>query len=155
MLKRIGAIGLAALLVVILSGVPFVSAEPAVVTCSVGSYFTLALSPLPVNFGPVEPDVDNFSSITATVRNNTTTTWTLSANGSDNFTGASYTMPISRLQHMGGDIGAYTDMTTSPVTVGTGVREKKEIPFDYKLRVLYDDQPDSYQATITYTLVAL
>ncbi len=158
MLKRIGAISLAALLVVILSGVPFVGAEPATVTCNINSVHTLTLSPGSVGFGNVDPEIpaEVLSAITATVKTNATDSWSLAAKGSDNFVTASYTMPIGRLEHKGGNVGAYQPMTNSDVTVKTGTRGVTETIFDYKLTAQYADPAASgYQATITYTLSSL
>lgn len=160
MLKRIGAISLAALLVVILSGVPFVGAEPATVTCNVKQKLSLTLSTANIPMGDVDPETPseiNASAGLYAIRS------TVKANGSwglnysaTNFTTASYTMPIGRLGYKLDGDAAYTNMTTTGGTLKTGSGTSGvNYDYDYKLTPDWTDPvADGYGATVTYTLVA-
>ena len=160
---------LAALLVVALGGFALAAnPENVTVTAPVAQTIRLTVSKNAVDFGggSLDPETGSYSdSLTATVRSNVN--WRLQVEKNQDLTGVdpANVIPSSQLtftsssanprvtatQASATEFGA----TGSPTMVAEGTKGNNiDVSVNYGLTVTWDDSPDTYTATHTYTVIA-
>lgn len=158
---------LAALLAVALGGFALAAnPENVSVTAPVAQTIRLSVSKNTVNFGggSLNPETGSYAdSLTATVRSNVD--WRLQVEKNRDLTGTGNVIPSSQLtftssssnprvtavQSSATEFGA----TGSPTMVAEGTKGNNiDVSVDYGLTITWDDSPDTYTATHTYTVIA-
>ena len=60
--------------------------------------------------------------------------------------------PCSHLEYQGGDVGSWTQLSTSTATVKTGIRGASTWEMSYRLLIVGADTSGDYQIDVEYTL---
>ena len=156
-----------ALLLVALGGLALAAnPENVSVSAPVASTIRLAVSKNTVDFGggSLDPETGSYSdSLTATVRSNVA--WELQVEKNQDLTSPSGIIPSSQLTFTSASAnprvtavqGSDTEfgLTGSPTMVAQGTRGNNiDVSVNYGLNITWDDAPDTYSATHTYTVVA-
>lgn len=160
---------LAALLVVALGGFALAAnPEQVTVTAPVAQTIRLAVSKNAVDFGGgnLDPETGSYSdSLTATVRSNVD--WQLQVEKNRDLTGADpgNVIPSSQLTFTSSSSspkvtatrGSATEfgLLGSPTMVAQGIKGNNiAVSVNYALTVTWEESPDTYTATHTYTVIA-
>lgn len=92
----------------------------------------------------------------ATVKRNTNWRVTIEAdtatwNGSN---GGRADKPCSHLEYQGGDVGSWTQLSTSPGTIRSGTPGDYTWQMSYRAQIVWADTPGDYDIDVTFTLTS-
>jgi len=168
-MRVLGMLGAASLLLVFLLGVPAQAANPQDVNVSatVAEALRLTVSKTTVNFGGSllpdgGPGGDGVYTDTLGATVSANRPWRLEVDKSGDLTSASGTIPSERLTFTSssGD-GRVTATQSSATQFGTDVMVAEgnrggniNLSVNYRIDIEWEDAPDTYTATHTYTVVA-
>lgn len=167
-MRVLGTLGVASLLLVFLLGVPAQAAneESVSVSATVAEALRLSVSKSTINFGGsllpdggTELDGVYTDTLGATVSANRP--WRLEVDKDGDLTSASGTIPSSRLTFTSSSSdGRVTATKGNPTEFGTDVMVAEgnrggniDLSVNYRVDIEWEDAPDTYTATHTYTVV--